>query len=44
MESEKRVIELADLENGYEIFMKSKENTREYSLKKSQKIISTMFA
>jgi len=43
-ESEKRVIELADLENGYEIFMKSKENTREYSLKKSQKIISTMFA
>ena len=43
-DSEKRVIELADLENGYEIFMKSKENTREYSLKKSQKIISTMFA
>lgn len=43
-ESEKRVIELADLENGYEIFMKSKENTREYSLKKTQKIISTMFA
>jgi SpoVK/Ycf46/Vps4 family AAA+-type ATPase len=43
-DSEKRVIELADLESGYEIFMKSKENTREYSLKKSQKIISTMFA
>jgi hypothetical protein len=43
-ESEKRIIELADLENGYEIFMKSKENTREYSLKKTQKIISTMFA
>jgi SpoVK/Ycf46/Vps4 family AAA+-type ATPase len=43
-DSEKRIIELADLEIGYEIFMKSKENTREYSLKKSQKIISTMFA
>lgn len=43
-DSDKRVIELADLEIGYEIFMKSKENTREYSLKKSQKIISTMFA
>jgi SpoVK/Ycf46/Vps4 family AAA+-type ATPase len=43
-DSEKRVIELVDLESGYEIFMKSKENTREYSLKKSQKILSTMFA
>jgi SpoVK/Ycf46/Vps4 family AAA+-type ATPase len=43
-DSEKRIIELADLEIGYEIFMKSKENTREFSLKKSQKIISTMFA
>ena len=40
---QKRRIELADLNNGYEIFMKSKENTREYSLKKSQKILSTMF-
>ena len=43
-ESEKRVIELVDLDSGYEIFMKSKENTREYSLKKSQKILSAMFA
>jgi len=43
-DSEKRLIELVDLESGYEIFMKSKENTKEYSLKKSQKILSTMFA
>ena len=40
---EKRIIELADLNCGYEIFMKSKENTREYSLKKSQKVLSSMF-
>ena len=43
LDSEKRIIELVDLESGYEIFMKSKENTREYSLKKSQKILSSMF-
>ena len=42
-DSEKRVIEMVDLESGYEIFMKNKENTREYSLKKSQKILSSMF-
>ena len=42
-ECEKKVIELADLNVGYEIFMKNKENTREYSLKKSQKVLSSMF-
>jgi len=42
-ESEKRVIELVDLENGHTIFMGCKENTREYSLKKSQKTLSSMF-
>ena len=42
-ESEKRVIELADLDNGYKKFMECKENTREYSLKKSQKTLSSMF-
>jgi hypothetical protein len=42
-ECEKKVIELADLNGGYEIFMKNKENTREYSLKKSQKVLSSMF-
>ena len=42
-ESEKRVIELVDLDNGYKMFMGCKENTREYSLKKSQKAISSMF-
>jgi hypothetical protein len=43
MDSEKKMIELVDMDIGYDIFMKSKENTREHSLKKSQKIISSMF-
>jgi hypothetical protein len=43
MDSEKKMIELTDMDIGYDIFMKSKENTREHSLKKSQKIISSMF-
>ena len=43
LESEKRVIELVDLDNGYKMFMGCKENTREYSLKKSQKALSSMF-
>jgi len=42
-ESEKRTIELVDLDNGYKMFMGCKENTREYSLKKSQKALSSMF-
>ena len=42
-DSEKRVIELADLDNGYKIFIGCKENTREYSLKKSQNALSSMF-
>jgi hypothetical protein len=42
-ECNKKVIELVDLNNGYEIFIKNKENTREYSSKKSQKILSSMF-
>ena len=42
-EHPKRVIELVDLENGHTIFMGCKENTREYSLKKSQKTLSSMF-
>ena len=40
---DKKVIELVDLNIGYEIFIKNKENTRECSLKKSQKILSSMF-
>jgi AAA+ superfamily predicted ATPase len=43
LDSEKRVIELVDLDNGYKMFMGCKENTREYSLKKSQKALSSMF-
>lgn len=42
-ECDKKVIELVDLNSGYEIFIKNKENTREFSLKKSQKILSSMF-
>jgi hypothetical protein len=42
-DSEKQIIENADFNNGYESFMKCKENSREYSLKKSQKNISSMF-
>ncbi len=40
---EKKIIEIADLESGYTMFMKSKENTKEYILKKSQKALSSMF-
>ena len=43
LECDKKVIELVDLNIGYEIFIKNKENTRECSLKKSQKILSSMF-
>ncbi len=42
-DSEKRVIELADLDNGYKKFMECKENTKEYSLKKTQMAVSSMF-
>ena len=40
-ETEKRIIELCDLNSGYEIFMKNKDNTREHSSR--QKVISSMF-
>jgi len=42
-DSVKQIIEIADFNCGYESFMKSKENSREYSLKKTQKFVSSMF-